>query len=258
MPEDKTDEELLALIEAEGAAQEASATPPEAVQPAPSNAAPLFSLFKKLTGADILCVFGDSGSGKSKLVSELAFEEARNGRRVLFWDTEQGFSDGVVQKMKDAGIDYRRTSVLRDIYQSIRSWNANLVIIDSSTLSVTGKWFSEQLDSRGRLLQELQFLYYTLKDWCHKAPDRMVAVVCQPVSVFGGRGLEILGDKSNFFLKEAFYVDFEVENFVVKKRVLRVFKSRTLPDGITVCALTTTSTGMTFGELNPEAVRLVE
>jgi ABC-type nitrate/sulfonate/bicarbonate transport system ATPase subunit len=85
---EKTDEELLALMAAEEAAKGPPPGPAEPVQFESNSAVPVLSFFKRLTGADMLCIFGDTGSGKSKLVCEMALAEQRSGGRVVYFDLE--------------------------------------------------------------------------------------------------------------------------------------------------------------------------
>ena len=252
---EQEDQELLALINEGESKGDEKPQPPE--PPTTTDPSPVLSLLKHLTGSDILCIFGATGSGKSKMVCELAVAEQRAGGKVVYFDTEQGFGGNVIEMMKRVGIDYRRMSDLRGIYQAIKTLTGTLVVIDSTTLGITGRWFAEALDSKGRLLQEVQYLYYMMKEWCHKH-NAMAIVIAQPTSEFGGRGLEVMGDKANFYLKDTLFIDFVREEFTVKKRALRVFKSRSLPEGMTLCDLKTTATGMVFGPLSNEAKNIIE
>ncbi len=248
---DATEDELLRELEAEAAAQAPPPpTPsPRAEPPAiPSGSA--YALFRGLTGNDILGIFADTGAGKSKIVSTLALEAARAGQKVLFWDLEGNLHPSLLKAFREAGIDYRRVKRLSEVYRNLKD-KADLMVVDSATLQITGRWFFEGQNERGKILQEVQGLYQVVKDWC-ETKGGMAIIVSQPVSEFGGRGLGPMGDKARFFIKEELYLDYEREEMTVKRRDLRVFKSRVLPEGTMVCTVKTTATGVEFGVFNPE------
>ena len=61
-----------------------------------------FDLVKNIVGCDVLEIFGDTGSGKSKFVHALALEALNSGKKVFFLDTEKNLSSADIAKLNGA------------------------------------------------------------------------------------------------------------------------------------------------------------
>ncbi len=72
---------------------------------------------------DVLEVFGDTGSGKSKFVHALALEALNSGKKVFFLDTEKNLSSADIARLNGA---YRYTPV----FDEIKKTTQNLPAVD--------------------------------------------------------------------------------------------------------------------------------
>jgi len=208
----------------------------------------------KLVGYDILLVFGDSGIGKTKFCSQMAFELIREGKSVRYYDTEGNLDDHVIEKFKDSGITYVSIPDYRQMLKIGKGETEDIIILDSATLFITGKWARLDMRGHGDMLQVVQAVYYQVKQWCQQN-GKIAIITAQPISVMGDRrGVEPMGDKSNFMVKTILYVkgDRKSEGGFENRRIL-TYKSRNMPDGTLITHFETTATGVRF--LNPERLK---
>jgi len=260
MPEEELTEEEIAILMSNsdnttgGLPSSDLLSPPQTVF---GKSPTLISFFGRLVGEGLCVIFGDTGSGKTKLVSTLTMEAMTQGKTVTYFDLEGNIHPHVLKKMTDKGCKHQRVKHMSDIYKNLSRVNTNILICDSATLQITGRWKTLPQHERGALLQELQYLYQQSCDWCLDHHG-MVLMIAQPISEFGGKALASVGDKASFFAKTELYVDYIKEGLTVKKRDLVVFKDRVLPVGMRVCALKTTVTGVEYGSVNPEALKILE
>jgi hypothetical protein len=247
LPEDLTDEERAMLAELEGGKQ---AKREPQLPPAYS---PYYWLYR-LVGYDILLLFGDSGIGKTKFCSQMAFELIKEGKSVKYYDTEGNLDDHVIEKFRDSGVSYVSIPDYRQMLKIGKGETEDVLILDSATLFITGKWARLDMRGHGDMLQVVQAVYYQVKQWCQQN-GKIAIVTAQPISVMGDRrGVEPMGDKSNFMVKTILYVkgDRKSEGGFENRRIL-TFKSRNMPDGTLITHFETTATGVRF--LNPERLK---
>lgn len=231
-----SEDELLAAVQGPTRAS----APPDA-----------YTFFRSFTGSDLLLIFGDTGSGKTKVVSTLARQAAQREKRVIYRDLERNLPGPVLDNFHELGIDYRQDRKIRDVRDTIHKDHADLMVIDSATLQITGRWLGAGMDGRGKLLQEVQGLYQRLKDWCDDNHS-MAILVAQPISEFGEKKLAPMGDKASFFTKEELYLRYERHGMQVTNRQLEVYKSRSLAEGTLVCEVKTDAMGAEFASFSPE------
>jgi hypothetical protein len=76
-----------AILESRLADVQSEFVPANKLEPRP------FDFIKNLVGSDVLEIFGDTGSGKSKFVHALALDALGAGRKVFFLDTERNLNN---------------------------------------------------------------------------------------------------------------------------------------------------------------------
>lgn len=201
----------------------------------------------KLVGYDILLLFGDSGIGKTKICSQLAFELRKEGKTVRYYDTEGNLSQTAVERFKEAGINHISIPDYKMMLKIGKDETEDVIVLDSATLFITGKWARLDMRAHGEMLQVVQAVYYQIKQWCQKN-GKIAIITAQPISVMGDRkGIEPMGDKANFMAKVIFYVkgDRKGEGGFENRRLV-TFKSRDMPDGTIITHFETTVDGVTF------------
>ncbi len=125
-----------------------------------------FDLIKNIVGSDVLEVFGDTGSGKSKFVHALALEGLKSGKKVFFLDTERNRSSTDIAKLNGA---YRYTPVFEEIKKITQSLPAvDVVIIDSVGLPILTKFARMSMKEKGNALLDLIALMGDLKEWAYR------------------------------------------------------------------------------------------
>ncbi len=215
-------------------------------------------LFRRISGGGIILLFGDTGSGKTKTVITLTLDALSESMSVTYFDLEGNIHPSIVQLLKDNRCEYKRSVCLRDIYSTVDKIKSDMLVIDSATLQITGRWFGEGQHERGKTLQEVQYLYQKVSDWCVKN-DKIAFIVAQPISEFGGRGLFPMGDKCSYMTKTELLLQYEKhpDGITPKTRRLVVFKDRVLPNGMKVCDIKTDMVGVEFGEINPDVLKIL-
>jgi len=102
---------------------------------------PLQSLLGGIESGALTNFFGAPGTGKTNICLLLAIECVKNGGKVIYVDTEGGFSlERVMQLVPDAGetlksitiSEPRNFKVQGEIIRSLEKSDANLIIVDSA------------------------------------------------------------------------------------------------------------------------------
>jgi hypothetical protein len=236
-----TDEERAMLQELEGGGKAAEASP----STAPSRDFSYYYWLYKLVGYDILLVFGDSGIGKTKFCSHMAFELSKEGKAVIYYDTEGNISDTNIQRLKDSGVTYASIPEYRQMLKIGKEEAADVLILDSATLFITGKWARGDMRMHGDMLQVVQAVYYQVKQWC-QGKGKIAIITAQPISAMGDRGaIKPMGDKSNFMAKAILYAKGEekTEGGFDNRRLV-AYKLRDVKEGTLITRFETTAEGM--------------
>ncbi len=209
----------------------------------------VYDICKALGGDGILVLFADSGAGKTRFSTQAALDARRKGISVTYWDTEGGPCDKAERAMIDAGVKLVK-ELNPDVYCAKVGTNEppGLVIVDSATLFISGLWFKRDAHGKGALLQRLQSMYFQARSWAQKNKS-LVVMVAQPKSNFGKskdeRELTPMGDKADFMAKTSIYMRvWKSSEGEIRKRVLRVHKSREIPDGTILSQFETTDIGV--------------
>lgn len=172
----------------------------------PSSSSPLIDNIRKYVGDDVLEVFGDTGSGKSKFALEVAREATAAGLKVFYLDSERNLTDEDVEML---GSGYKYTPVLKEIDDTIRKLPAvDIVIIDSIGFPILTAYARYSMKQKGDALLTMIAMFGDLKQWAYKN-NGLVIVVNQPESTFNkdaGHILRPFGDKSQFAAKEIWWL----------------------------------------------------
>ena len=222
-------------------------SPPPATGPIGTNN--LWQAYKKLIGDDLGVVFGDTSSGKTRAAAQIALDARAQGVRVSYYDTEHGLSDHSRGALQQAGVTiHTYNDPAQFCVQVGQNDPPGLLIVDSATLFITGRWYALDTQGRGRLLQQLQSMYWRAKDWAMRTKS-MVLMTAQPTSSFAKKDkesiMEPMGDKAGFMSKVIIYLEVRKNKTGgVTSRTMRIYKARDLLDGTILCNFETTPTGI--------------
>jgi RecA/RadA recombinase len=251
------DDDLLNMLEKEGTPSSFSpsplppSTPQPIIQPTTCSGFSMKKWLSGIVGNDIMLIFGDSGVGKTKMACQIGIDAAREGMNVIYYDHEMNIDKKVVEFIKQNNITYRPIPDYRDVMKlpenTMESQHSDLIIIDSATLCITGKWFSSSMQIKGALLQQLQGMYYAVKQWC-SINKKTAIIIAQPISSMGDRKtIEPVGDKAQFMTKTILYLNSDKGlHGDHTNRKVQIFKSRTIPDKTLVTSFETTEYGIIF------------
>lgn len=177
-------------------------TPPEVKTfPAP-NSPNLYEFFYELVGAGgIIEIFGDTGTLKSNLCTEVCRDAEKINKRFYYLDTEGKV--GLFNK-KYLGKNYTYQPIWTDIVESVKKMpKYDLVIIDSIGFPISAKSAGMKLNEQGQAWNDMMSLVGDhLKAWAFK--NNAVAIITnQPKSDFMKEEEELkflgaVGDKVHF------------------------------------------------------------
>lgn len=217
----------------------------------------LYESIKQIVGSDLLMLFGDTGSGKSKIVYAVAREMKGAGRKVVFLDTERNLSSKEVAALGDA---YSYTPVFEEIKGRIAKMPpADLVILDSIGLPILIHYSRMNLRDRLHAFLDMAAALGDLKDWTYRH-NALAIVTNQPVSEFmsdderkritrvwgNGDAREPFGGKSKFVAKEIWRTQRISGTLNATRIIMSAFRSRELASGVIIAE----------GVINNEGLRL--
>ena len=230
--------------------------PPEPVEPVeraaqapadPTDATStnLLDLIQKYVGNDVMQVFGDTGTGKSKFALEVARESIAAGKKVYYLDTERNLTTEDIASLQ--GCDYKYTPVLDEIDKIVQKLPAvDVVILDSIGFPVLTSYARLSMKQKGDALLKLIAIFGDLKIWAYR--NNGVAVVTnQPESEFNkekGHIFRPFGDKSQFACKEIWKTEFEHRSPTETKVSIKSFRSRSMGQRTKIASLKITDAGV--------------
>lgn len=200
---------------------------------------------RSIVGNDLLMVFGDTGSGKSKICYALAKEAVDAGQKVIFLDTERNLSSKEVAALGDA---YFYTPVFKEIKGRITKLApADLMVLDSIGLPILIHYSRMNLRDRLHAFLDMATMLGDLKDWTYKH-NGLAIVTNQPVSEFmseqerkrvtrvwgNGDAREPFGGKSRHVAKEIWRTQRISGNLDSTRIIMSAFRSRELASGVIV------------------------
>lgn len=190
---------------------------------------PLLDMIDHYVGNDVLEIFGETGTGKSQFVLEVAREALVAGKSVYYLDTERNLTKKDVACLK--GCQYKYTPDMNEIDSIAQKLpNVDVVIIDSIGFPVLTTFARMPLKQKGDALLKLIAIFGDLKKWAYKN-DGVVLVTNQPESDFNkdkGHVLRPFGDKSQFAAKEIWKTEFVSRKPDSTKIKINAFRSRSV------------------------------
>jgi energy-coupling factor transporter ATP-binding protein EcfA2 len=207
--------------------------------------ATLYQGIRQIVGSDLLMLFGDTGSGKSKIVYAVAREMKETGAKVIFLDTERNLSTKEVAALGDA---YAYTPVFDEIKERVAKLApADLVVLDSIGLPILIHYSRMNLRDRLYAFLEMATMLGDLKDWTYRH-NGLAIVTNQPVSEFmaeeerkrvtrvwgNGDAREPFGGKSKFVAKEIWRTQRISGDVKSTRIILSAFRSRELASGVII------------------------
>ncbi len=219
---------------------------PRVFQPV-SPSAPAFNLLKTIQDqyeVDILEVFGDSGSCKTKLMVYLALEAKASGKKVRFVDTERNLRKAEIASL---GESYQYLPTINDIDQFCKNLprEPDVIFLDSVGYPILTEWARMSSEKKGESLIKLIAWKGDLKDWAINN-NKMVIITNQPDSDFM-KGKDYInrpfGDKARFAAKEIWYLERCGMQKGVTKSNIKTFRSRIKGYGLDIAQIEITDEG---------------
>jgi len=182
--------------------------PAQATTPSQTQAGSIYDQIINEFGPDLLEVFGETGTMKSQGMVALAKQCAEAGKAVYYLDTENNISPKDVRMLREAGVNYHYTPVLKEIDdifdKKLPNMKADVIIVDSVGMPVLRKFSAMSAHDRGTALLDIIKWLGVLKEWTYL--NKSIAFVTnQPQSEFGksnpaekGDHRMPFGDKSGF------------------------------------------------------------
>ena len=163
----------------------------------------LFDKVYGIVGADLLELFGGSGSGKSTFAYVVALDALSQGKSVFWLDSERNIAE-VPQSEK---LRYIYTPRFDEIMNYARNLpKADVYVLDSLSYPVLSQYAEASMDEKGRMLLKAVSLTQYLKIATYRN-GALAIVTNQPISSFGKpdvseEELRPFGDKSIYGYKE--------------------------------------------------------
>jgi len=244
-PPAKAQPQTMTQAKAPSAPTKPPAKPPETPAPRAPTPSGLLDLIHSYVGNDVLEIFGETGSGKSKFALTVAREAIASGKTVFYLDTERNLSESDVRDLK--GCEYKYTPVIEEIDQIVRKLPAaDVVILDSVGFPVLTTFARMNVKQRGDALLKLIAIFGDLKAWAYKN-NGVVIVTNQPESEFNKGPDHILrpfGDKSQFAAKEIWETKFTGREPTRTKTRISAFRSRSVGHGTKIADMQISSEGV--------------
>jgi len=219
-------------------------TPAQTMAP-PTTSHGLLDLIARYVGNDVLQVFGETGSGKSKFGLEAAREAIAAGKKVYYLDTERNLTVDDINSLK--GCQYKYTPVLDEIDKIVQNLPAvDVVILDSIGFPVLTTYARLSVKQKGDALLKLIAIFGDLKTWAYKH-NGVAIVTNQPESEFNkppGHDLRPFGDKSQYAAKEIWKTKIESRSQNQTNISLTAFRSRSVGFGTKIASMNISDSGV--------------
>jgi len=201
--------------------------------------------------ADVVELFGDTGTGKTTFAHKVAHDAIKSNASVLYVDTERNLSRSQAAVLGDA---YRYVPIYKELSDLIHALpkkgktTPELVVIDSIGFPVLARFSRMDLRERGGALLDMIGMLGSLKEWAYVRGDQAI-VTNQPISEMAeaqGKPHRAFGDKAQFGAKEL------LEPFVVEKgpgRTLihiKAHRSRQFGFGTLIAAMVVSDSGVSI------------
>lgn len=211
----------------------------------PNKTTGLLDMIYDYVGYDVLEVFGDTGSGKSKFALKVAQDAIAAGKSVFYLDTERNLTEADIASLK--GCQYKYTPLLEEVDQICQKLPAvDVVILDSIGFPVLTTFARMSVKQKGDSLLKLIAIFGDLKAWAYK--NNGVAVVTnQPESEFNKGPNHVLrpfGDKSQFAAKEIWKTELSKREPNMTRSKISAFRSRSVGHKTKIAEMDISSNGV--------------
>ncbi|WP_319506035.1 ATP-binding protein [uncultured Methanolobus sp.] len=205
----------------------------------------LLDLIHGYVGNDVLEVFGDTGSGKSKFAMAVAKEAIAAGKKVFYLDTERNLTETDIKTLK--GCEYKYTPIIDEIDRIVQKLpKVDVVIIDSIGFPVLTAYARMSMKQKGDALLKLIAIFGDLKGWAY-LNSGVVIVTNQPESEFNkepGHVLRPFGDKSQFAAKEIWKTEIVDRKPAYTNIRISAFRSRSVGHRTKIADMKISSNGV--------------
>jgi len=205
----------------------------------------LLDLIHGYLGNDVLEIFGDTGSGKSKFAMAVAREAIASKRRVFYLDTERNLTEADVRDLK--GCEYRYTPVIEEIDRIVQNLPVvDLIIIDSIGYPILTSYARLSVKQKGDALLKLIAIFGDLKTWAYRNKGTVI-VTNQPESEFNkepGHVFRPFGDKSQFCAKEIWKTEIVDRKPAYTNIRISAFRSRSVGHRTKIADMGISSSGV--------------
>ena len=192
---------------------------------------------------DVLEIFGDSGTGKSKFAVEVARQTIAAGKTVFYLDTERNLSKEEVEKLK--GCQYKYTPLISEISSITRTLpKVDLVIVDSIGFPILTAYARMNMKQKGDAFLNMIAIFGDLKEWAYRN-NSIAIVINQPESDFNkepGHLIRPFGDKSQFAAKEIWKTEVTQRGSVTKSTI-QAFRSRSVGHKTMIATMEVSNSG---------------
>jgi hypothetical protein len=249
-------------------AVEVAQTPTPTVQGSAAATISVYGQIVKVFGHDLCEVIGETGTMKTIGLFAMAMAAAKEGKRVLYLDTENNCGPEGAEELKAAGVMYHYTPVLSEIdkiiMKDIAGRKDDLIIIDSVGMPILRQYATLGQKQRGDALLMLIAWFGRLKEITFQ--NKSVAFVSnQQASEFGktdpkerGDYRMGFGDKANYIPGCILLAKKSVDAPGGSKASWNVWRVRRKGWGVKVFNITASDAGSTItmdpGYMTPKAV----
>lgn len=209
----------------------------------------LMDVLTKICKNDLMQVFGNTGTGKTSLCTQLALDAIKKGKSVLYVDTEHNINDDQVASMKKAGVKYEYIKKFPKLCDEVKKLpKYGVVIIDSAGAPALAAYCKSNLGGQGNILKSFIAMSSDLKDYATEY-DSLVVVINQPESSMNKGDDDILepfGEKSRYYYKEILKTDYVKRGRTTEQTslVLRAHRSRSMGINTHICTMEISDNGV--------------
>jgi len=208
----------------------------------------IIDMIRKISGNDVLEIFGETGTGKSKIVTEIALQAKADGKTLYFYDTERNITEDIIKQLDK---NYRYNPKLEELKQfAIKPPKVDIIIVDSIGFPVLTRFAMMNMKQRGEAMLDMIAILGCLKLWCYEN-NSIAIVVNQPKSELSVAGTtktsderEPFGDKSAFAAKTILHTKFKERKKDKTVISLTSFRSRDMGFGDEVANIIISNKGV--------------
>ena len=201
----------------------------------------LYEEVRQLVGNNILLIFGKPGTGKTTFCIELAKDALKQGKKVLYVDTEYGVSEDEVP------CDMAHAPNLDELDKLIKSPEVkkeyDVIIVDSVGMLIYPHMSRKGLKERSEMFLQRGAIMFTLREYAalHK---KLIVMTTQP-NYFGEEsGTELEGAKYLHLAKEQWISSIVNSNPAMTLISISTYVSRKFGRGKELYRLRITSKGV--------------